>query len=194
MWSYLGTLDVEASLRGTAYAATGVAAMISPFIVGMIADRFFATQKVFGVLHLLGGVATTSSYGTIDWIKQLVVSGACLTTTPSKKLSELHRSNMSHPPRVETSSASNWFDPDRWKLTDVPGLDRCKPPSASDWFDPDHWKPTDVPELDRCKPPSANDWFDPDSRKPTDVPELDRCVPPDRFSESGSVSNYPEIT
>ena len=56
MWSYLGTLDVEAGLRGTAYAATGVAAMISPFIVGMIADRFFATQKVFGVLHLLGGI------------------------------------------------------------------------------------------------------------------------------------------
>ena len=55
MWSYLGTLDVEASLRGSAYAATGVAAMISPFIVGMIADRFFATQKVFGVLHILGG-------------------------------------------------------------------------------------------------------------------------------------------
>ena len=45
MWSYLGTLDVEASLGGSAYAATGVAAMISPFIVGMIADRFFATQK-----------------------------------------------------------------------------------------------------------------------------------------------------
>ena len=36
MWSYLGTLDVEASLRGSAYAATGVAAMISPFIVGMM--------------------------------------------------------------------------------------------------------------------------------------------------------------
>lgn len=56
MWSYLGTLNIEAGLRGTAYAATGVAAMISPFIVGMIADRFFATQKVFGTLHLLGGV------------------------------------------------------------------------------------------------------------------------------------------
>ena len=45
MWSYLGTLDVASSLRGTAYAATGVATMISPFIVGMIADRFFATKS-----------------------------------------------------------------------------------------------------------------------------------------------------
>ncbi len=55
MWTFLGTLDVEAGLRGTAYAATGVAAMISPFIVGMIADRFFPTEKVFGFLHLVGG-------------------------------------------------------------------------------------------------------------------------------------------
>jgi nucleoside transporter len=56
MWTFLGTIDVEPSLRGTAYAATGVAAIISPFIVGMIADRFFATQKVFAWLHIMGGI------------------------------------------------------------------------------------------------------------------------------------------
>ncbi len=67
MWSYLGTLKVEASLRGTAYAATGVAAMISPFIVGMIADRFFATQKVFGTLHLLGGIFLYLVGQANDW-------------------------------------------------------------------------------------------------------------------------------
>ena len=57
MWTFLGTLGIEASLRGTAYAATGVAAIISPFIVGMIADRFFPTQKVYGWLHILGGAS-----------------------------------------------------------------------------------------------------------------------------------------
>lgn len=67
MWSYLGTLEIEAALRGTAYAATGVAAMISPFIVGMIADRFFATQKVFAVLHLLGGVFLYAAGQASTW-------------------------------------------------------------------------------------------------------------------------------
>ena len=56
MWTFLGTLEIEASLCGTAYAATGVAAIISPFIVGMISDRFFPTQKVYGWLHILGGL------------------------------------------------------------------------------------------------------------------------------------------
>ena len=28
--------------------------MIAPFFVGMIADRFFATQRILAVLHLVG--------------------------------------------------------------------------------------------------------------------------------------------
>lgn len=38
---------------GTAYAVLGVATILSPMFVGMVADRFFATQKVLGVMHLL---------------------------------------------------------------------------------------------------------------------------------------------
>ncbi|MFH2000747.1 MAG: MFS transporter, partial [Planctomycetota bacterium] len=40
-----------------AYTVGPIAAMISPIFLGMIADRFFATQKVLGAMHLLGGVA-----------------------------------------------------------------------------------------------------------------------------------------
>ncbi|HJQ70750.1 MAG TPA: nucleoside permease [Blastocatellia bacterium] len=38
------------------YLMNNIAAVISPFFVGMIADRFFASQKVMGVLHLAGAV------------------------------------------------------------------------------------------------------------------------------------------
>jgi nucleoside transporter len=41
---------------GAAYSALAIATMISPFIVGLIADRFFAAQKIMGILHLLGAV------------------------------------------------------------------------------------------------------------------------------------------
>ena len=37
------------------YTVNPLAAMIAPVFVGMIADRYFATQKVMGTLHLMGG-------------------------------------------------------------------------------------------------------------------------------------------
>ena len=38
------------------YTVNPIAAIIAPFFLGLVADRYFAAEKVFGVLHLVGGV------------------------------------------------------------------------------------------------------------------------------------------
>ncbi|MFN2572295.1 MAG: MFS transporter [Gemmatimonadales bacterium] len=38
------------------YTVNPIAAIAAPFFLGLVADRYFATEKVLGVLHLLGGL------------------------------------------------------------------------------------------------------------------------------------------
>src|SRR5256884_4921127 len=54
--THLGSIGFTGSQIGYTYLMNNIAAIISPFFVGMVADRYFASQKVMGALHLLGAV------------------------------------------------------------------------------------------------------------------------------------------
>ena len=50
------TLKFDGVQVGSIYGIPAIAAIVAPFFVGMIADRFFATQKVLAALCFLGAV------------------------------------------------------------------------------------------------------------------------------------------
>jgi nucleoside transporter len=64
------TLHFSGTETGAVFGTTALASMITPFFVGMIADRFFATEKMLAVLHLVGAVllylvTTVTSFGAV---------------------------------------------------------------------------------------------------------------------------------
>lgn len=87
--TYLGkTLEQPGTFIGFSFSLFGIGAIISPFFVGMIADRFFPTQKVLGVLNIGAGTLMLLLSQVTDpttFIWTLFVY--CIVYTPTEALS-----------------------------------------------------------------------------------------------------------
>ena len=89
MGTFMGqTLKFDGAQIGQVYGIPAIAAIVAPFFVGMIADRFFSTEKVLAVLSFLGAAllyyaSMQTSYGGF-YIGMLAYS---LTFMPTLALS-----------------------------------------------------------------------------------------------------------
>ncbi len=52
--TYLSTLNATGLQTASVFSTQSWGAIIAPFIIGMIADRYFNAERILGVLHLIG--------------------------------------------------------------------------------------------------------------------------------------------
>lgn len=115
MGAYLtNVLKFSGGEVGLAYGAFAVGAMISPFFVGLIADRYFASEKLLGVLGVAGGVLlfllpNMSSF----WLFYALLITYCATYVPmlalgnSLSLHQLPNAKKDFP-QIKVFSAVGW--------------------------------------------------------------------------------------
>ena len=96
------SLHFDASQVAIAAGATAVGAMIAPFFVGLIADRYFATQRLLAVLHGAGALvlyaaSRQTGFGTL----YPIILVYCLCYMPTMALTNAVAFRQMQDPKVE---------------------------------------------------------------------------------------------
>lgn len=116
MGAYLAkTLKFGGQEIGAAYGAFAIGSMISPFFVGLVADRYFASEKLLGALGLLGGVLIcllpqVTEFGPFYLLLILYCASFAPTLALGNSLSLHHLQDAKRDfPRVKILSAVGWI-------------------------------------------------------------------------------------
>ena len=116
MGTYLAkTLGFEGGQIGLAYGAFAIGAMISPFFVGLIADRFFASEKLLAFLGVAGGLLLfalpkLTTFGAFYPVLILYCASYVPTLALGNSLSLHHLADARRDfPIVKTLSAVGWI-------------------------------------------------------------------------------------
>jgi nucleoside transporter len=117
MSKYLLSPEVRATgdQVGNAYMAFSIANIVAPFFVGMVADRFFAAQRLMGVLNLIGAgilflLMQVKDGGMFFWY----ILAYCLCFAPTVALSSaIAMRQMSNPekefPAIRVLGTISWI-------------------------------------------------------------------------------------
>lgn len=112
-----GGLGFAGAQVGQIYSTTAIAAIISPFFLGMIADKYFSTEKCLAVLHLIGAVflylAAKTGPGEFGYMFSILIL-YCLCYMPTLALTNsISFRNMSRPdkefPGVRVFGTIGWI-------------------------------------------------------------------------------------
>jgi nucleoside transporter len=109
------TLHFTGEQVGLAFGTTAIAAMISPFFVGMVADRYLATEKILAALHVVGGgilfYASTLTQFAPFWTVLLAYALCFMPTLALSNSLSFHQ--MSNPerefPSIRVLGTAGWI-------------------------------------------------------------------------------------
>jgi nucleoside transporter len=109
------TLQFDGEQIGLAYGAFAIGAMISPFFVGLIADRYFASEKILAFLGIVGGLLLfilprATTFGSFYPILIIYCASYVPTLALGTSLSLHHLANPKRDlPFVKAFSAVGWI-------------------------------------------------------------------------------------